>query len=114
MAGLSSDRLRKTLPLRLCQVVLVLIVAMILLSPFAQLDSWDSFPAGSDDLESQIICGLCGIGIIFVLAQILSLIPGFSRLTAGLCAASKVTRLFISSDPKDHSASLPLISPLRI
>lgn len=61
------DRLRKT--------VLALMMAMVLLSPFMQLDSWDNFPVSTDDIELQLMFGLCLIGMFLVFVGVAQLLP---------------------------------------
>lgn len=60
---------------KLRQVVLLLMMAMAVLSPFMQLDSWDNFPTSTDDIELQIIFGLCIVGMILVFVGIMQLVP---------------------------------------
>ena len=55
---------------RIDQIVLILLLMMAVLSPLMQLGQLDQFPVAGDDLETQIICGLCGIGILLVLARL--------------------------------------------
>lgn len=61
------DKLRK--------IVLFLMGAMIVLSPFMQLDSWDAFPRSTDDLELQLIFALCLIGMFLVFVGVVKLLP---------------------------------------
>lgn len=65
------DRLRK--------IVLALMMAMILLSPFMQLDSWDNFPTSTDDIELQLMFGLCLIGMFLVFVGVAKLMPALMR-----------------------------------
>ncbi len=65
------DRLRK--------IVLVLMMVMILLSPFMQLDSWDNFPVSTDDIELQLMFGLCLIGMFLVFVGVAKLLPELIR-----------------------------------
>lgn len=66
--------------LQLRKLVLILLVAMAVATPFMQLDSWDSFPVATDDLEMLLILNLCLIGMFFAFASILiKLFPAFFR-----------------------------------
>ena len=56
---------------KLRKLVLILMLAMAVASPFMQLDSWDMFPTVTDDLELHIIMNLCMLGMFFVLATVL-------------------------------------------
>jgi hypothetical protein len=60
---------------QLRKIVLALMMAMILLSPFMQLDSWDNFPTSTDDLELQLMFGLCLIGMFLVFVGVAKLLP---------------------------------------
>lgn len=64
---------------KLPKIVLVLIVLMVVFSPFMQLDSWDKFPVATGDIELQIISVLFETGMFFVFAGILSLFPALWR-----------------------------------
>lgn len=64
---------------KLPKIVLVLIVLMVVFSPFMQLDSWDRFPVGSGDFELHVISVLFETGMFFVFAGILSLFPALLR-----------------------------------
>jgi len=65
------DRLRK--------LVLALMAVMVLLSPFMQLDSWDNFPVSTDDIELQLMFGLCLIGMFLVFVGVAKLLPELIR-----------------------------------
>lgn len=66
--------------LQLRKLVLILLVAMAVATPFMQLDSWDSFPVATDDLEMLLVLNLCLIGMFFAFAGILiKLFPTFFR-----------------------------------
>ena len=60
---------------KLRKIVLLLMMAITVLSPFMQLDSWDNFPTSTDDLELQIIFGLCIIGMFLVFVGVVKLLP---------------------------------------
>jgi hypothetical protein len=97
---------------RLPKIVLVLIVLMVVLSPFMQLDSWDKFPVATGDIELQIISILFETGMFFVFAGILSLFPAWLR--SGFMVPS-FTFARPASDPAACKAALPsFILPLRI
>jgi hypothetical protein len=70
---------RKTMLHKLPKIVLVLIVLMVVFSPFMQLDSWDDFPAATGDIELQIVAILFETGMFFVFAGILYLLPVLLR-----------------------------------
>lgn len=98
------DRLRK--------IVLLLMGAMILLSPFMQLDSWDAFPRSTDDLELQLIFALCLIGMFLVFVGVAKLLPEAIR---GILRGPAM-----AAHPPDSESSTPAITvsllspPLRI
>jgi hypothetical protein len=100
------------MPRKFYQIVLFLLVGMAFLSPFLQINSMDEFPVKGDDFEIWVICGLCGIGIVLLLGQILKTVPALSR--------SRLQEPEISSHwpPADDSncvsASFRLVVPLRI
>ncbi len=64
---------------KLPKIVLVLMVLMILCSPFMQLDSLDNFPVTTGDIELTIISVLSETGMFFVFCGILSLFPAWMR-----------------------------------
>lgn len=64
---------------RLPKVVLVLMVVMVLFSPFMQLDSLDNFPVSTGDIELTIISILFETGMFFVFCGIISLFPALMR-----------------------------------
>lgn len=67
---------------KLCKLVLILMLAMAVASPFMQLDSWDKFPVATGDIELQMIMNLCVLGMFFVFARILlKLFPAFFRFS---------------------------------
>ena len=93
------------------KIVLVLMVLMVVFSPFMQLDSWDNFPISTGDIEFQIITVLFETGMFFVFAGILSLLPVLLR--------SGVTPLIaFGNASQDDAAPRPWIfsftPPLRI
>src|SRR5258707_11608142 len=63
------------MPDKLPKIVLVLIVLMVVFSPFMQLDSLDNFPVATGDIEMHIISVLFETGMFFVFAGILKLFP---------------------------------------
>lgn len=65
---------------RLRTIVLILMLAMAVASPFMQLDSWDNFPVATGDIELQTIMDLCMLGMFFVFASVLiTLFPSLLR-----------------------------------
>ena len=94
------------------QVVLFLLLAMVIISPLMQINSPDQFPIAGDDLEIQIICGLCGVGIFLVLARILQLVQCLWQ-TSGLFSA-RALPLHAANDLNSQPGSLQLLIPLRI
>jgi hypothetical protein len=97
-----------------CQIVLVALVLMAVLTPVMQLDSWDKFPVSSDDIEFGVTFCLCILGMGLVFAGLLKLVPVFLRSRFRLPSLSSI----VSSSTADagHSiADIPLLSiPLRI
>ena len=95
------------------KLILVLMVVMILLSPFMQLDSLDNFPVATGDFEFEIICILFETGMFFVFAGILSLLfPGLFR--AGFMRPL-LTLFKVSDDTVAPAAALlSFTPPLRI
>lgn len=98
------DRLRK--------IVLVLMAAMVLLSPFMQLDSWDNFPVSTDDLELQLIMGLCLIGMFLVFVGVAKLLPEMVR--SAFIGPLVALHLIEFEAVCSGSASSLLSPPLRI
>ena len=94
------------------QIVLFLLLAMVVISPFMQISSPDQFPIAGDDLEIQIICGLCGIGILLILARLLQLVQCFWQ-TSGFFSARTI-HLHAASDPGSQPLFPQLLIPLRI
>lgn len=67
---------------RLRIIVLILMLAMAVASPFMQLDSWDNFPVATGDIELQTIMDLCMFGMFFVFASVLiTLFPALLRFS---------------------------------
>jgi hypothetical protein len=64
-----GDMLRKG-----CQIVLLLLLLMAVITPLLQLDSWDRFPISSDDIECQVTDWLCSIGMLLIFAAMLKLV----------------------------------------
>jgi hypothetical protein len=100
---------------RFCQIVLLLLLLMAVVSPLLQLDSWDRFPISSDDIECQVTNWLCSIGMLLIFAAMLKLV--------------QVLRVFISPvlfsrsvEPRSHESGIPYtpdvppppLIPLRI
>lgn len=98
------DRLRK--------IVLALMMAMVLLSPFMQLDSWDNFPVSTDDLELQLMFGLCLIGMFLVFVGVAKLLPALMR--SSFLAPATASYLVESHESRPESALFVFSPPLRI
>src|SRR5436309_15894270 len=94
------------------QVVLVLLLLMAVFSPFMQISSPDQFPIAGDDLETQIICGLCGIGILLVLARILQLVQKLGR--SSFVIPPRAMRSRAVEESAYEPISPHLILPLRL
>lgn len=97
---------------RVYQIVLFLLLAMVVLTPFMQINSMDQFPLAGDDFEIWVISILSGIGILLLLGRLLSLVPGLwhSRLPL----PPPCLRSLSSEVPQLETASFQLIVPLRI
>lgn len=98
------DRLRK--------IVLLMMMAMTLLSPFMQLDSWDNFPRSTDDIELQIIFGLCLIGMFLVFVGVAKLLPTLMRST--FLSPAAAFRLVDFEVVRPESVLFVFSPPLRI
>jgi len=102
----------KTLLHSLRKTVLLLMMAITVLSPFMQLDSWDNFPTSTDDLELQIIFGLCIIGMFLVFVGVVKLLPQIFQFLFRLPATSIRWIDLITVKPLD--AGVVFSPPLRI
>ena len=80
---------------RFCQVVLFLLLLMAILTPYMQLNSWDSFPVSSDDIEAQAMQSICALGMVLVVAGFLKLVFVLIRFTAPLVLFSSSEALFM-------------------
>lgn len=98
------DRLRK--------IVLVLQMAVVLLSPFMQLDSWDNFPVSTDDIELQLMFGLCLIGMFLVFVGVVRLLPALMHARCLTSVRAVHLAEFGASQPE--SGLCIFSSPLRI
>ncbi len=94
------------------KTVLLLMMAITVLSPFMQLDSWDNFPTSTDDLELQIIFGLCIIGMFLVFVGVVKLLPQIFQFLFRLPATSIHWIDLITVKPLD--AGVVFSPPLRI
>lgn len=94
------------------KLVLFLMAAMVLLSPFMQLDSWDNFPRSTDDIELQIIFGLCLIGMFLVFVGVAKLLPEMIR--SAFVGLSVLLHLVEFQSVATGSVSSVLSPPLRI
>ena len=97
---------------RIDQIVLILLLLMAVLSPLMQLNSFDQFPVAGDDLETQIICVLCGIGILLVLAGILQLVQNLRYIQSLITA--RTIRLRAADEYSTGPVSPHLLVPLRL
>jgi TRAP-type C4-dicarboxylate transport system permease small subunit len=100
---------------RCCQLVLLLLLLMAVMSPFLQLDSWDKFPISSDDIECQVTYWLCSIGMLLTFAILLKLVQVLRRVIRPalfFCAVENRFREFdILFEP---DLPPPPLIPLRI
>ncbi len=95
------------------KLILVLMMVMVLFSPFMQLDSLDNFPVTTGDFEFEVICILFETGMFFVFAGILSLLfPGLLR--AGFMRPLLTLFKVSESAVTPVSALLSFTPPLRI
>ena len=94
------------------KLVLLLMMAMIVLSPFMQLDSWDNFPTSTDDLELQLIFGACLLGMFLVFVGVAKLVPIMMR--SALRAPTLTPALFEVAAISPKSALFAFTPPLRI
>jgi hypothetical protein len=97
---------------KLRKIVLVLMMAITVLSPFMQLDSWDNFPTSTDDLELQIIFGLCIIGMFLVFVGVVKLLPQILQFLLLLPAKAIHWADLITVKPL--SSGIVFSPPLRI
>jgi hypothetical protein len=98
------DKLRK--------LVLFLMAAMVVLSPFMQLDSWDNFPVSTDDIELQLTFGLCLIGMFLVFVGVAKLLPDLIR--AIFCGSRVAVHLVEHETVWTGSSFSVFTPPLRI
>jgi len=94
------------------KTVLLLMMAITVLSPFMQLDSWDNFPTSTDDLELQIIFGLCIIGMFLVFVGVVKLLPQIFQFLFRLPATAIHWIDLITVKPLN--AGVDFSPPLRI
>jgi hypothetical protein len=94
--------------------VLVLLLLMAVLTPFMQLDSWDSFPVSSDDIEAQATQCLSALGMVLVIAGILKLVPVLFRFKAPTLLLSSSEPLFVIEGSFTRRAPAMQALPLRI
>jgi hypothetical protein len=94
------------------KIVLALMMAMILLSPFMQLDSWDNFPTSTDDLELQLIFGLCLIGMFLVFVGVATLLP--TLISSAIKAPSPGSHLIEIETLSPKFVLFAFTPPLRI
>lgn len=97
----------------LCQVVLLLMVGLALLSPIIQRNSPDNFPVAGDDIELQALCILSGAGIFLLLARWLKVVPAL-LLCSHLIRRPVFLRIVSWIMPRIQDSSLHLAVPLRI
>jgi len=65
---------------RLQKVVLLLILLMVVCSPFMQFQSLDDFPVTTDDFEQVVMCLLCEVGMLLLFLGIMKLLPALLRI----------------------------------
>ncbi len=98
-----------------CQLILLLLLLMAVISPLLQLDSWDRFPVSSDDIECQVTCCLCSIGMLLSFAAMLKLVQVLRRVVGpvlfGPTPESRSLGVYLIFEPK---LSPPHLIPLRI
>ena len=97
---------------KLPKLVLVLMVMMILFSPFMQLDSLDNFPVSTGDIELTIISILFETGMFFVFCGLLSLFPAWMRAGFTLPPLSFARAIIETAVPETELFSFT--PPLRI
>ncbi len=102
----------KTLLHKLRKTVLLLMMAITVLSPFMQLDSWDNFPTSTDDLELQIIFGLCIIGMFLVFVGVVKILPQILQFL--LLIPAKAIHWVDLITVKPLNAGVVFSPPLRI
>lgn len=100
---------------RLCQLILMLLSLSFVFLPYTEHTfDWDKFPIASSDLELQVICCLCAIGIFLVVARQLR----FSPKQSDSSIFSIFNSVFsLAANPEALHASLKspsAKSPLRI
>ena len=102
--------------LRLARVLLCLMLLMVLVTPLLQLDSLDSFPVTTDDIEMQIIYCLNAVAILLVFSHALKLICAFLRgSVAALFLAVQPRVLFVPDAWRVlFEPPPPMMAPLRI
>lgn len=76
LPGLEGSAFRRILH----QLLLAALLAMVLLTPFLQIDSLDKFPVSTDDFEVQVTCCLSVLGMLLVFARLLKIVPLALRL----------------------------------
>jgi hypothetical protein len=65
---------------RLGKVVLLLILLMVVCSPFLQFQTLDGFPVTTDDFEQVVTCILCEVGMLLLFLGIMKLLPVLLRI----------------------------------
>jgi hypothetical protein len=94
------------------KLVLFLIAATVLLSPFMQFNSWDNFPVSTDDIELQMTFGLCLIGMFLVFVGVAKLLPDLIR---AIFRGSKIAVCLVECETVWAGASFSVLTPpLRI
>lgn len=97
---------------KLRQLVLLLILGMVVFSPFMQLDSWDAFPVATGDIELHLIGLFCLTGMILVFVGIMKLCPELLR--SSFKAPPLAYFAFAVSKENAESVFLNVCAPLRI
>jgi hypothetical protein len=100
---------------RSCQIVLLLLLLMAVISPLLQLHSWDKFPVSSDDIECQVTDWLCSIGMLLVFGAMLKFIQVLRLvITLVVFPCSVEIRSHESDIVYTPDLSPPPLIPLRI
>jgi hypothetical protein len=105
----------RTTLLTLHKIVLGLLLLMMLVSPFLQIDSLDQFPVATDDIEVVVIYCLATVGMLLLCAHLVKLVPALLRACLPVPpAVSKPSMVFIAAEAELVDVSPPFAVPLRI
>lgn len=99
---------------RLCIITLCAITLMTVASPMLQLDSLDSFPVSSDDIELLVVFCLCLAGMMLLFAHIFKLAPVFLQVLP-IPPLRHWSLALLSVDARDEALTIGAnLPPLRI